>query len=232
MIQKSGNRPVVVVLRAGGMHRADEGHPLTSDIVEPLEGKCPMLTISRKDSVILALLAVLMLITRPHVLDQYLHMPDTAWASFFVLGYFVQTRLAFPALFALGFLIDVVVIYLFGGSGFCFTLAYWMLLPAYGTMWLAGRFAATRLPPKASSLPFMGVLATAGAFVSHGFSSGGFYLLSGHFANPTLADFMLRVERYFPGNLLAMWVWLGVAALAYVVSIKAGASIAPAARRA
>lgn len=197
-----------------------------------------MLTISRNDSVsrkdtgILALLAVLMLATRPHVLDQYLHMPDTSWASFFVLGYFVQSRLAFPALFTLGFVIDVVVIYMFGGSGFCFTFAYWMLLPAYGAMWLAGRFAAHRLPVKGSSLPFMAVLATAAAFAAHCFSSGGFYLLSGHFANPTLADFMLRVERYFPGNLLAMWVWLGVAALAYAVWTKAGGSIAPATRRA
>lgn len=191
-----------------------------------------MHTISRKDSAILLVLAVLMLATRPHVLDQYLHMPDTAWASFFVLGYSVQSRVAFPALFSLGVVIDIVVIYLLGGSGFCFTRAYWMLLPAYGTMWLAGRFAAHRLPPKASSLPLMALLATAGAFVSHCFSSGGFYLLSGHFADPTLADFMLRVERYFPGNLLAMWVWLGIFALAYVVWTKAGRSIATVTRRA
>jgi hypothetical protein len=65
-----------------------------------------------------------------------------------------------PALFALGFAIDVVVIYGLGGSGFCFTPAYAMLLPAYGVMWAAGRFAAARLH---GSLPQIAVLFAAGS---------------------------------------------------------------------
>ncbi|QIG79065.1 hypothetical protein [Stakelama tenebrarum] len=173
-----------------------------------------------------------MLATRPHLLDQYFHMPDTAWASFFVLGYFVRNRLAFPALFALGFAIDVVVIYLLGGSGFCFTPAYWMLVPAYGTMWFAGRFAARNLEPTVGALPAFALLATAAAFVAHCFSSGGFYLLSGHFDQPTLAEFAGRVARYFPGNLVSMWIWLGIAALCHTLWTRTGGQLPTAARRA
>ncbi|WP_156842536.1 hypothetical protein [Novosphingobium aquimarinum] len=190
-----------------------------------------MTRFARADSIILAILAALMLATRPHPLDQYFHVPDTAWASFFVLGYFVRNKLAFPALFGLAFGIDVVVIYLLGGSGFCFTPAYGMLLPAYGTMWLAGRFAARKLEPKAGSLPGFAILATAAAFVAHGFSSGGYYLLSGRFDHPTLAEFAGRVEQYFPGNLLSMWVWLGIAAAGRMVWTMAGGQLPSAARK-
>jgi hypothetical protein len=167
------------------------------------------------DTILLTVLALLMLATRPHILDQYFHMPDTAWASFFVMGYFIRARWAFPALFALGFAIDVVVIYLLGGSDFCFTPAYWMLVPAYGTMWLGGRFAARHLAPRLSSLPVFAVLISASALVAHMFSSGGFYYLSDRFAEPTLVEFWARVEKYFPGNLLAVLVWTGIAALAF-----------------
>lgn len=162
-----------------------------------------------------AVLALLMLATRPQPFDQYFHLPDTAWASFFVMGYALRARWAFPALFALGFAIDVVAIYGLGVSDFCFTLAYWMLLPSYGTMWLAGRFAARHLAPRLSSLPAFAALISASAFVAHLFSSGGFYFLGGRFAEPTLAEFWPRVQTYFPGNLLAVLIWTGIAALAF-----------------
>lgn len=185
----------------------------------------------RQDSVIFALLALVMLVTRPHLLDQYVHLPDTSWASFFVAGYFIRNRLAFPALFTLAFAMDVVTIYLFGGSGFCFTPAYWMLLPAYCTMWLAGRFAAHKFDGKPSSLPAYALLATAAAFVAQCFSSGGFYLLSGHFEAPTFAGFAERLAQYFPGNLLAMFVWLTIAALCHLLWAKAVNEVPNAARQ-
>jgi len=167
------------------------------------------------DTLLFAVLALLMLATRPQPLDQYFHVPDTAWASFFVMGYAMRARWAFPALFALGFAIDVVVIYVLGGSGFCFTPAYWMLVPSYGAMWLAGRFARRHIAPQLASLPAIAALVSVSALVAHMFSSGGFYFLSGRFAEPTLAEFWTRVEKYFPGNLLAVLVWTGIAVLAF-----------------
>jgi hypothetical protein len=165
----------------------------------------------------LAALAAVMLITRTHSLSNLVHLPDTSLASFFVLGYLVRQPLAFAALFLLGFAIDVVVIYVLGGSGFCFTPAYWMLVPAYGVMWFAGRFAATRFGETLSALPASAVLLIAAAFVSNLFSSGGFYLLGGRFADPSIAGFLPRLQRYFPGTLLATLLWSGVGAAVYAV---------------
>lgn len=163
----------------------------------------------------LALLAAVMLVTRTHSLSNLVHLPDTSLASFFVLGYLVRQPLAFAGLFLLGFAIDVVVIYVMGGSGFCFTPAYWMLVPAYGVMWFAGRFAAERLGARLSALPATIALLAGAALVSNLLSSGGFYFLGGRYDDATIAGFLPRIQRYFPGTLLATLLWAGVAAAVY-----------------
>lgn len=252
-------------LRAGGMHRADEGlailraRPLADDIMCRVEGsrrKChiadftggamlrhspsrdrrpllaptfpflpeirimdrPLLKSSRFEIVVIALLAVVMLVTRTHSLNALLHVPDTSLASFFVLGYFVRRPVAFVGLFLLGYGIDVVTIYGMGGSDFCFTPAYAFMVPAYAAMWFAGRFAAARFGERLSALPAIVLLLVAAAFVSHLFSSGGFYFLSGRFDDPTISEFLPRIERYFPNKLTATLLWAGIAAVAYAIA--------------
>ncbi len=174
---------------------------------------------TRFDLGIFALLALVMLATRTHSLSAYVHLPDTGWASFFVAGYYIRSRMAFPALFLLAFAIDLVVIGARGGASFCFTPAYWMLVPAYGTMWCAGRFAAKRMGASLAILPAIVVLAVGATFVGHLFSSGGFYVLSGHFKDPSLAGFAGRIIRYFPGSLLSTLTWTGVAIACHAVVV-------------
>lgn len=159
-----------------------------------------------------AVLALVMLATRTHSFSNLFHVPDTSWASFALAGYYLRSRFAFPALFALAFAIDVVMIYLLGTSGFCFTIAYWMLLPAYGTMWLAGRWARRNLPDTPAALPMLALALLGAGLVAHFFSSGGFYWLSGRFEEPTIAEFAQRVARYLPGTLASLAIWAGFAA--------------------
>jgi len=166
------------------------------------------------DVIVFAVLALVMLITRTHSLSPYMHLPDTSLASFFVLGFLVRRVTAFAALFLLGFAIDVVVINWFGQSDFCFTPAYWLLVPAYGTMWLAGRIAQDRWGVDAAALPAIAILLAGATFVSKLFSSGGFYFLGGRFADPTIAGFLPRLLRYFPPTLWATLGWSGLAAAA------------------
>lgn len=173
----------------------------------------------RLEPMVLAALAVVMLITRTHSVSQYVHLPDTSLASFFVLGFLVRRAWGFAALFALGFVIDVVVIYGLGGSGFCFTPAYAMLVPAYGVMWLAGRLAARYLGDRFSALPAMAVLLVVATFASELFSSGGFYFLGGRFPDPTLAGFLPRLARYFPVVLSATLLWSALAAGVYAAAL-------------
>lgn len=176
---------------------------------------------------VLVALAAVMLATRTHSLSNYIHLPDTSLASFFVLGYFVRQLLGFAALFALGFAIDIVVIYVLGGSGFCFTPAYWMLVPAYGVMWRAGRYAANRLEERASDLLPAAALLVGATMVSQLLSSGGFYFLGGRYPDATLAGFVPRMERYLPAVLIATLVWTGLAAAIWAAVL----AIAPDMRR-
>lgn len=167
---------------------------------------------NRFDLAVFAALAAVMLVTRTHSLSNVMHLPDTSLASFFALGYLVRNRTAFAGLLGLAFAIDVVVIYGMGGSGFCFTPAYAMLLPAYGVMWAAGRFAARNLPFTARAIAPAALLVVAATLVSELMSSGGFYFLGGRFDAPTLAGFAPRLLRYFPPTLFATLVWTAAAA--------------------
>ena len=172
---------------------------------------------SRFDLALFAVLALVMLVTRTHSLSQYVHLPDTSWASFFVAGYYIRSRAAFPALFLLAFAIDLFVIGVMGGSSFCFTPAYWMLVPACGVMWLAGRFAAARMGASLAHLPAVVGLVAGATCVAQLFSSGGFYFLGGRFAEPSLVEFAGRMMRYFPASLLSTLIWTGIALAGHMV---------------
>lgn len=172
---------------------------------------------SRFELSLFAVLALVMLVTRSHSLSNVVHLPDTSLASFFVLGLFVPHLIGFAALFLLGLAIDLVVIGWFGQSSFCFTAAYWMLVPAYGVMWLAGRLAQARFGLRVAALPAIAALLVGATFASEVLSSGGFYFLGGRFAEPTLAGFLPRLARYFPNTLVATLGWSGLAAAGMAV---------------
>jgi cell shape-determining protein MreD len=179
----------------------------------------------RLDTAVLAALAAVMLITRTHSLSQMVHLPDTSWASYFVMGAYVRTRAGFPALFLLGLAIDLVMIRLLGTPDFCFTVAYWMLVPAYGVMWLAGRWARRHLAVAATSLPALAVLVALASLGAELLSSGGFYFFGGRFPDPTLAGFLPRLARYFPYTLEATLLWTGVAVAAHALVLTANPAL-------
>jgi len=164
-------------------------------------------------------LSAVMLLARTHSLSASLHLPNTGYASFFVLGYFVHRAIGFAALVLLGFVVDVLIFSMFGGSGFCFTPGYWLLAPAHGVMWLGGRLAAARLDERPAALPSLAIALAGATFVANLLSSGGFYFLGGRYADPTIAGFLPRIARYFPGVLLASLLWTGVAAAIYAAIV-------------
>lgn len=182
--------------------------------------RSPALQFNRFELTVFGILAAVMLLTRSHALTHLVHIPSTALASYFVLGYFVRRFTAFAALFALGYVIDVVSISILGVSDFCYTPAYAMLIPAYAVMWMAGRYAAL-MPERLQSLPTIAVLLVAATFVSHLFSSGGFYFLGGRFPDPTIAEFLPRIARYFPFSLTSSVMWTGVAAALWALLLTA-----------
>lgn len=163
----------------------------------------------------LALFA-LMAATHGHHFASLAHLPSASLAVFFLAGFYVRRAWVFVALLAEVVLLDYSAITYGGVSSFCVTPAYGFLIPAYGSMWLAGHWFATRYRFAFSALlPFGGSL-LVGASVSELFSSGGFYFFSGRYTDQTLAVFGERLIKYFPHQLSGLTFWMGVAVIVHV----------------
>jgi len=160
-----------------------------------------------------ALLALALLLTRGHHFASLEALPSASWAVFFLGGVFLRRALPFALLVALAAALDFAAVTWGGVSGFCTSPAYPFLLPAYGSLWLAGRWFSQRHGlSTATLLPFAGS-ALVGAHLCELISSGAFYVFSGRFADPTLVGFGERLVRYYPKALEAFGFWLAVALL-------------------
>ncbi|GAB4350141.1 MAG: hypothetical protein Kow0073_04270 [Immundisolibacter sp.] len=162
-------------------------------------------------------LATVMILTRGHHFATAVHLPDASWAVFFLAGVLLAGWRPLAGLLALAAACDYVAIAFGGVSAWCVSPAYGALAPAYGALYAAGRWYADRHRPQRSSLlPFAGA-ALVGATACELLSSGAFYVFSGRFAEPTLAEFGARLVRYFPRALEGMALYLTAAAAAYAI---------------
>ena len=162
-------------------------------------------------------LAALMAATRGQQLAPLgQHLPDASLAVFFLAGLYLGGLRVFLALFALATVIDLTAIGWGGVSGYCLTPAYWLLVPAYGSVWAAGRWFGRRHQVSGSSLPVLAGVLLVGGIAAEAFASGGFYLFSGRFAEPGLVGLAHSLVDYLPGTLLALFAYVGIAALVHL----------------
>lgn len=183
----------------------------------------PYLT-SRRQLALGLILALLMAVTRSHHWATLHALPDATWAIFFLAGLYLRPLWAVPALMLEAALVDYLAIAVGGVSDFCVSPAYGFLIPAYAALFLAGRvygrLRARHHRLSWSSLPWLLGCALAGAGLAELFSSGGFYFFSGRFAEPTLAEFMPRLVKYFPVMLSSLALYLGLSALVHVAVVS------------
>jgi hypothetical protein len=175
------------------------------------------------------LLTALMAATRGQHFAVLSYLPDASLAAFFVAGVWLRPAWAFPALFGASVLIDAVAVGWAGVSAFCITPAYVLMIPAYGALWAAGRWYAWHHCLAWSALPRLAAAAVVGGTLSEVFSTGGFYLFSGHFGTPSLEGVVAGVFKYLPATLTHLALYLGAAALAYLAiaanqGVRAGAA--------
>lgn len=177
-----------------------------------------MFNLSKRSTIIIAVvLSGVMLATRGHHVATLNHLPDASWAVFFLLGFYLRSRMLLPLYMAQAALIDYVAITQFGVSAFCVTPAYAFLLPAYSALWLAGRWYAAHYRLQVRSLPLFAAAVLVGSASCELISSGSFYFLGGRFAETSLAGFASRLLQYFPTNLGNVALYLGVAALVHIL---------------
>lgn len=162
------------------------------------------------------LIALMVIITRGHHFASIDFLPSASYAAFFIAGYYLRSTLVFVALLALCAALDMAAITWGGVSNFCVTPAYGFLLPAYGSMWLAGRWTASNATWQLSSLFKLTGAVLLGSVLAELFSSGGFYFFGGRYAEPTLVEFGARLVKYFPKQIEAIAFWVVVAVIAHV----------------
>lgn len=184
-----------------------------------------MLTLSHRNQLAIGIaLAALMIATRGQHFATLHNLPGASWAVFFLAGVYLRPVWALPALLGLTWFLDFAAFTWGGASGFCLTPAYAFLLPAYGSLWLAGRWYAGRHRVAWGTLAPLAVAVVAGAAVCELFSSGGFYFFSGRFTEPTLAEFGARLAKYFPSYLGSLVFYVAVAAVVHTLLVLARGS--------
>jgi hypothetical protein len=172
-----------------------------------------MLQLSSRAQLVLGLgLALMMAATRGHHFASLENLPSASWALFFIAGFYLRSKWAFAALMAEAVLLDISSVGLQGAVSLCITASYPMLLPAYGALWLGGQWLARQYRPQLSTLlPLLSSVLVASA-VCQLISSGSYYYFSGHFADPTLAEFGQRLLRYGPLSLESMAFYIALTA--------------------
>ncbi len=177
-----------------------------------------------RNTLVLALLAVLMLATR---VNHWAPIPDASWAVFFIGGFYLRqwTRWAFPLLMALAVAIDYAVITRQGLSfwdHYCVSAAYWFLVPAYFSMWAGGLWVARNYRRNWSTLGLAAVALLASVALCQLLSQGSFYWLSDSVQNKSLAGWAGNYAEWLLPYLRTTATYVGIAAL--VQAIAAGAS--------
>ena len=171
-----------------------------------------MNNIQTKTIGILISLIALMAATRAYHFGTFLHLPDASLAVFLLAGFYLP-RWVFPVLLIEAGLVDYLAINYGGVDGWCFSPAYWFLIPTYLVLWLAGRFYAIRYRFSLRSLAEFTAIAFAATAVAFLISNASFYLLAGYVEKMSAAQYATQVAQYFPPYLRSVFLYLIAAAV-------------------
>lgn len=171
-----------------------------------------MLTLSTRNQIAIGLLlAVFMILTRSHHFATIHNLADASWAIFFLAAIYLRSAWPLLGFFALGWGLDVAATTWGGVSDFCMTPAYIFLLPAYASLWLAGRWYAKRHQFAWRTVMPLSISIMAGLTLCELFSGGGFYFFSGRIAETSVAEFGEQLIKYFPLYIETFVFYLGIA---------------------
>lgn len=176
-----------------------------------------MFALSRQHQMIVGVLLVaLMVVTRGQHFASVSALPSASWAVFFLAGFYLSSRWAFPGFLALATALDFSAVFYAGVSSYCLSPAYGFLIPAYGSLWLAGRWFASKYQFNWTTALFLVASVVAGAAMATIFSSGGFYWFSGRYTDPSVVEFGQRFIQYFPKYLGTLSFYVAIAAVQHI----------------
>lgn len=173
-----------------------------------------MFNLSTKQTVGIAVVFSLILwATRGQHVASMMSLPDATWAIAFILGFLLS-----PILFALVLAQAFVIDYLAMGD-YLFNLAYAALIPAYLSLWLAGRWLRQHYEQNGFRPSQFAIALVAGVAICELISSGAFYLQK---SNASLVGFAELFGTYFFSNLFFTLCYVAISSL--VLYLVAGVS--------
>lgn len=181
------------------------------------------MSLSKRSQMIIALFLIcLMFVTRGHHFATLNHLPSASWAILFLAGFYISSKWMFPLLLIQAALMDFIVTTWGGVNSYCISPAYPLLIPAYGALWLAGRWYARHYQFNGKALLLLISTVVLATGISTVLSGGGFYFFSGRYAEPSLIEYAHRFVIYFPKNLSNMAFYLTIAVICQlaVTSVK------------
>ncbi len=161
-------------------------------------------------------LVILMALTRSHHFDSINHLPDASLAVFLLAGFFLP-QLAFPVLLIVAGGADYVAFNYVGISDWCFSPAYWFLIPTYAVIFYAGRYYRSLHQDSwmgLSRFTLTALLATSAAFV---ISNMSFYAFSGRYAEMTVTQYVSHITQYYLPYMSSAFMYLLPAVLLRVL---------------
>lgn len=171
---------------------------------------------------LLAVLAIVMVITRSHHFGSHLSLPDASWALLFLAGFYLrgQFRWAFPLLMLEAVAIDYCAIRYFGVSNYCVTPAYWFILPAYAALWTGGAWFRQHY---AMNLRAAGLLLLS-LFVANNvcylLTNGGFYWLGGRVTDPSLSGWTHNFSLWYSHFTAVTFAYVAIAAVLHLLVLQ------------
>lgn len=161
-------------------------------------------------------LVLLMAATRSHHFDSVTHLPDVSLAVFLLAGFFLPL-LAFPALLVIAGLADYAAFNFANVSDWCFSPAYWFLIPTYAVLFYAGRFYATRHSSSWRGLGLFSAIAFVATSAAFLISNLTFYAFSGRYTDVGLMQYLNNIAQYYLPYLSSAAMYLVPAVLLYAL---------------
>jgi hypothetical protein len=152
-----------------------------------------------------------------HHFGSGLHLPDASLAVFLLAGFFIASPLLFAGLFLEAVALDYVAITQLGVDNYCVTPAYWFLLPTYAVLWFAGRYTARNHQDTLRGLGLFSAISLLAVNLAFVISNGSFYLLSGKFADMSMAAYASRMTQYYVPYVTGAVIYLVPAVILYAL---------------
>ncbi|MBM4232783.1 MAG: hypothetical protein FJ160_01230 [Gammaproteobacteria bacterium] len=172
-----------------------------------MQGEPGLVSADHRFWVVAAALALIMAVTRLGHFGEYGGPVDASWAVFFLAGLWLRDLRLFPGFFLLAWITDLAAFAL-GTPTNCYSPAYFFLIPAYGALWISGRWAARG----GYGRVVLGV--AGGATVTFVIANFGMYFFVALPEAATPEAFASAVAGYFPGYLLTMIMYSAFGLLA------------------